>query len=122
MRYSAERKDAVLKKMVPPHNHQVAVLAEGEGILDATLYLWRTQAWAHMATIVGCRAWAWDVDGTDKFAVVAETIGLSEVDRAEYGKKRACISIRHGRTSDASRSLSESWPARRKLLPRRLLC
>jgi len=32
MRYSPERKDAVLRKMMPPHNRSIKQLAREEGI------------------------------------------------------------------------------------------
>ena len=41
MRYSPERKEAVLRKMMPPHNRSVRELAREEGISEATLYNWR---------------------------------------------------------------------------------
>jgi len=44
MGYSLERKEAMLKKMLPPNNQSIAVLAKEEGISDATLYNWRQQA------------------------------------------------------------------------------
>jgi len=43
-RYSAERKEAVLKKMLAPHNRSMRELAEEEGISEATLYNWRKAA------------------------------------------------------------------------------
>ncbi|HDI59054.1 MAG TPA: hypothetical protein ENF48_01640, partial [Desulfobacteraceae bacterium] len=44
MQYSKERKEAVLKKMMPPHNRSIVELAREEGISEATLYIWRRQA------------------------------------------------------------------------------
>ncbi|WP_414707036.1 transposase [Salinisphaera sp.] len=44
MRYSDERREAVLKKLLPPTNQTVAELAQAEGISAATLYQWRKQA------------------------------------------------------------------------------
>jgi len=44
MGYSLERREAVLKKMLPPNNRSIAALAKEEGISDATLYNWRQQA------------------------------------------------------------------------------
>jgi len=44
MRYAPERREAVLKKMLPPHNRPIRELAREEGISEATLYLWRKQA------------------------------------------------------------------------------
>jgi transposase-like protein len=43
-RYSDERKEAVLRKMLPPHNRPRAELAAEEGISEATLYNWRHAA------------------------------------------------------------------------------
>ena len=44
MRYPQERKEAVLKKMLPPHNKTIKELAEENGISDVTLYNWRKTA------------------------------------------------------------------------------
>ena len=44
MRYPKERKEAVLKKMLPPNNKPIQELAQEEGICKATLYNWRNQA------------------------------------------------------------------------------
>ena len=88
MKYSLERKDAVLKKMLPPHHRPIAVLAEEEGISTATLYLWRTQARAQGRLLpdgaTGPESWR----GREKFAAVVETAGLNEAERAEYCRKR----------------------------------
>jgi transposase-like protein len=43
-RYPPERKEAVLKKMLPPENMSVAQIAEEEGISMGTLFNWRKQA------------------------------------------------------------------------------
>ena len=42
-RYSDERKEAVLRKMLPPHNRPLGELAAEEGISEATLYTWRRE-------------------------------------------------------------------------------
>lgn len=88
MKYSLERKEAVLKKMVPPHHRSIAALAEEEGISTATLYLWRTQARAHGRLFpdgaTGPEGWR----GREKFAAVLETAGLNEAEQAEYCRKR----------------------------------
>ena len=38
-RFSEERKSAVLKKLLPPHNRSVPGVAREEGISEQTLYL-----------------------------------------------------------------------------------
>ncbi len=44
MRYSPERKEAVLQKMMPPHHRPIKELAREEGISEVTLYNWRKEA------------------------------------------------------------------------------
>jgi transposase-like protein len=43
VQYSEQRKEAVLAKMMPPHNRTVAELAREEGLSSATLYNGRKQ-------------------------------------------------------------------------------
>ena len=43
-RYSKERKEAVLHKMLPPGNKSIAEISREEGISEATLFNWRKQA------------------------------------------------------------------------------
>ena len=44
MKYSQERKQAVLARLAPPHQRTVKDVATEEGISPATLYHWRQQA------------------------------------------------------------------------------
>ncbi|WP_376695212.1 transposase [Wenzhouxiangella sp. EGI_FJ10305] len=44
MKYSEERRQAVLAKVCPPHNRTVLEVAAEEGISEATVYNWRKQA------------------------------------------------------------------------------
>ena len=101
--YSAERKAAVVQKMLPPSNMSVAELVKQEGISDVTLYHWRKQAMAsgEMSAVTKKTAEGWS--GESKLAAVVETARLSEVELSEYcrGKglypeqvtawKQACI-------------------------------
>ncbi len=88
MRYSAERKDAVLRKMVPPHNRTVPYLAQEEGISEATLYNWRKEARSKGRLLpdgeVSPEGWT----TKDKFAAVVETASLNAAGLAEYCRKR----------------------------------
>jgi transposase-like protein len=86
-RYPAERKEAVLKKMLPPENMSVAQIAEEEGISMGTLFNWRKQARAEGRLLPGrdsIERW----NSRDKFAAVMETASLSEAEVAEYCRKR----------------------------------
>lgn len=84
MRYSPERKEAVLRKMMPPHNRSVTQLALEEGISEATLYNWRKQARSKGILMpdgdTGPEGW----NARDKFAAVMESASLNEHEVAEY--------------------------------------
>ena len=88
MRYAPERREAVLKKMLPPHNRPIRELAREEGISEATLYLWRKQARAEGRLMpdadTGPEGWS----SRDKFNAVLESAALSEAELGEYCRKR----------------------------------
>jgi transposase-like protein len=88
VRYSEERKAAVLAKLMPPHNRSIQDVAREEGISVASLYLWRKQARAQgrllPASMEGPEGWS----ARDKFAAVVETAALNETELAEYCRSR----------------------------------
>jgi transposase-like protein len=88
MKYSPERKEAVLKKMMPPHNWSISKLAEEEGISEATLYNWRNEARTKGILLpdgyTGPDGW----NARDKFAAVLETAALNEEETAEYCRRK----------------------------------
>lgn len=89
MRYSPQRRESVLKKMMPPVSRSVAELAREEGISEPTLYGWRKQA--REAGRLMPDADTSSTDGwssADKFAAVVETAALSETELSEYCRKR----------------------------------
>lgn len=88
VRYSAERKEALLKKLLPPINMSVAALAREEGISEPTLYTWRSQAKAHGVPVPGDKNLAEDWSPDAKFAVVIETATLSEIELSEYCRRK----------------------------------
>jgi transposase-like protein len=88
MRYSPERKEAVLKKMLPPHNRALSDLAREEGISEGTLYNWRREARAQGRLLPDGDQTPAGWTSRDKFAAVVETAALSEAEVAEYCRKR----------------------------------
>jgi transposase-like protein len=86
--YSPERKAAVLKKMLPPHNMSVAELSRQEGISDVTLYAWRKQAKAGGAAVPGDKKLTDNWSAEAKLAVVIETAALSEIELGEYCRSK----------------------------------
>lgn len=87
-RYSPERKEALLKKLLPPHNLSVAELARQEGISDATLYAWRKQAKAGGAAVPGDQKLTDNWSAEAKLAVVIETAALPEIELSEYCRSK----------------------------------
>lgn len=87
MRYSDERKEAVLKKLFPPDNRTVSEVAEEEGVSPGTLYKWRKEARARGRLVPdgeGPKGWS----SQDKFAAVLETATLNEAELGEYCRKQ----------------------------------
>lgn len=88
MKYSDERREAVLAKLLPPHNQSVSEVAEAEGISAATLYNWRKQA-REAGRLLPDQADTPDGwRSADKFNAVLETTALTEAELAEYCRSR----------------------------------
>jgi len=82
MKYSDERREAILKKLLPPHNRMVAAVAKEEGISAATLYSWRKPA-RQVGRLLPDHADAPKGSSSrDKFHAVLETAALSEAELA----------------------------------------
>ena len=73
MGYSVERRESVLKKMLPPNNVSIAALSKEEGISDATLYLWRKQAREQGRLMPDSDTTPNGWTSRDKFSAVMET-------------------------------------------------
>ena len=88
MGYSPERKEAVLKKMLPPNPRSIVQLAKEEGISEATLYNWRTQArnTGRLMPDSDCSPQGWT--SKDKLAAVVETAPLNEAEIAMYCREK----------------------------------
>ncbi|MEY2341694.1 hypothetical protein AB4090_06250 [Acidithiobacillus sp. IBUN Pt1247-S3] len=86
MRYGRERKEAILKKLLPPMNLTVNALAAAEGVSAVTLYAWRKEARMQGRWIPDGDAVSWS--GQDRFAAVVETPGLNATELAEYCRTR----------------------------------
>ena len=82
-RYSPERKEAVIKRMMPPENTPVSVLVDETGISDVTLYYWRKQARAKGLVVPGDGRNPESWSPEDKFAVVLETAAINEAELSE---------------------------------------
>ena len=85
--YSAERKQAVLKKLLPPYNMSVPALAKEEGISDQTLYNWRTKIKQQGQPVPGNKPTSEQWSSEAKLAVIIATAPLSESELSQYCRK-----------------------------------
>lgn len=88
MGYSQERRESVLKKMLPPNNQSISALAKEEGISDATLYIWRKEARAAGRLMPDSDNTPQGWSSQDKFAAVLETASMNEIELAQYCRER----------------------------------
>ena len=88
MGYSQERKNAVVRRMLPPNNMAIRQLSKEEGISEATLHKWRVAARGKGQLLPDAAAGSEGWTSRDKFAAVLETAAMNEVDLGEYGRKR----------------------------------
>jgi len=89
MSYSPERKEAVLKKMLPPDQRSIPDLAKEEGIAEPTLYAWRSKARNEGRLMPDSKNTPKGWSSRDKFAAVMETAAMSQAEIAEYCRSKA---------------------------------
>ena len=87
-RYSPERKESVLRKMMPPINMPVSQISRESGISDVTLYKWRSELKNKGTPAPGNGQTADNWSAEDKFAVLLETGELNEAELSEYCRKK----------------------------------
>lgn len=88
MSYPTERKEAVLKKMLPPHNKNIPEIAKEEGISEGTLYNWRKAARAEGRLMPDGDSTPADWSAGDKFAAVIETASMNEAELSAYCRQK----------------------------------
>jgi len=88
IRYSQERKESVLKKLLPPLNKTVAEVAKEEGISEATLYNWRNKIRDSGKPVPGKSATNNQWSAEAKLAFIIETSSLSETEISQYCREK----------------------------------
>lgn len=86
--YSIERKEAVLKKFLPPLSMTVSAVSKEEGICEQTLYNWRKQLRESGKPVPGKSSSSDHWSAEAKFAVVVETASLSETELSQYCREK----------------------------------
>ena len=87
-RYSQERKEAILKKLLPPQNMSVTEVARSEGISYQTLYHWRDKVRKEGRPVPGKTLTADDWSAEAKLAVIIETAAMSETEVSQYCREK----------------------------------
>ena len=80
VRYSPERKEAALSKMLPPQSRTVSEVASEEDIPYNTLYTWLKTAQQHGVKMTTSQTWT----AESKLAVIIETGTLTGSELASY--------------------------------------
>ena len=93
MGYPRKRKEAVLKKMLPPGNKPISEIAREEGISEGTLYNWRKAARAQDRLMpdgdTSSSGWG---GGSDKFVAVLETTSMNQAGLSMYCRQKRLVS------------------------------
>lgn len=88
MAYSKDLKNSIIAKMLPPNNQSLSQIQQETGIPEGTLKKWRTETrdkgFAAPAGEQQSEQWS----TRDKFLIVIETAILSEIELAEYCRKK----------------------------------
>jgi transposase-like protein len=92
MAYPQERKEAILKKLLPPINKSVAELAKEEGIPSATIYNWRVKANQSGVPLPRKTSKTENWTAETKLSVVIETATLSESELSQYCREKGLYS------------------------------
>jgi len=87
-RYSSERQESILKKLLPPLNMTVAEVARQEGVSAQTLYNWRNKAKKLGKPVPGKKLSTEDWSADTKLAVIVETMPLSESELSQYCREK----------------------------------
>lgn len=87
-RYSEEFKYSIIKRMMPPQNETVSAIARETGLSEGTLYDWKKKAKSKGIAVPGGESESERWSTQDKFSIVVETATLSEIEMAEYCRKK----------------------------------
>ena len=116
MRYPAERKEAILKKMAPPMSMTIPELAEQEGITATTLYNWRKQARARGQVLPSRSTQPDQWTSQEKFQIVLETAPMNEAEVSAYCRERGLYPEQVEAWRDACMNANEDAAAQAKQL------
>jgi len=85
--YSAERKEALQRRMMPPENKMVSELARETGITEQTLYTWRRQLKAQGVAVPGKGLFAEQIS-TWRQACMAANANAAQSGKGQRGQSK----------------------------------
>ena len=88
MAYPQERKEAILKKLLPPVNKSVAEVAKEEGIPSGTIYNWQVKANQSGIPLPRKTSKPNNWTAETKLSVVIETGSLSESELSQHCREK----------------------------------
>jgi predicted S18 family serine protease len=88
MAYSKELKQSIIVKMIPPNNQPLSQIQQETGIPEGTLKKWRADARNKGVAVPTGEQRSEQWSTRDKFLIVIETATLSEIELAEYCRKK----------------------------------
>lgn len=88
VRYNEDFKMGIIQRMMPPKSESVASLAKELGLSEAALYRWKKDAKTKGIAIPKGKMSPERWSTKDKFSIVVETAAMSEIELAEYGRKK----------------------------------
>ncbi|MEK0314525.1 transposase [Cohnella sp. 56] len=80
----SELKRRIVERLMPPNPESVSRIAKESGISETTLYKWKKAALAQGGVKNGSERSNERWSTQEKFAIVVETAGLSEIELSEY--------------------------------------
>lgn len=83
-RIPAERKETILKKLLPPYSMSVSQLSKEEGISTATLSYWRQQLRRSGAAVPNSNTSSELWSAQTKLAIVAEIYSMTKSELSQY--------------------------------------
>ena len=87
-RYSEEFKEAIIKKMMPPHPISVSKLSRDTGVSGVTLYKWRKYYQNQGVAVPSNKKKSENWTAEDMLAVVIETAAFNEIQLSEYCRNK----------------------------------
>jgi len=117
--YSAELKDSLVAKMLPPHNVGVAQLVRETGIPRDTLYGWRRQAAGQGAAAAALATPLGTWSSAEKFSAVVETASLNELELGEYCRRKGLFPEQLAAWRETCRQANAALPSKAERAERR---